>query len=153
VAWAVLMSTLSTDTFSSERTSQAVYPLLRWLLPHASDATLEVVHLLIRKSAHVAEYFVFSLLLLRALRAPERERQSQSQSHCQSQWKMRWAVTALLIAAMYAGLDEFHQSFVPSRTASGWDALLDTVAASAAQLAAWMHARRRGHTAPPAGMT
>jgi VanZ family protein len=141
------MSTLSTDTFSSERTSQAVYPLLRWLLPHASDATLEVVHLLIRKSAHVAEYFVFSLLLLRAVRAPERERQSQSQ------WKMRWAVTALLIAAMYAGLDEFHQSFVPSRTASGWDALLDTVGASAAQLAAWMHARRRGRTAPPAGMT
>jgi VanZ family protein len=151
------MSTLSTDTFSSERTSQAVYPLLRWLLPHASHATLDVVHLLMRKSAHLAEYFVFSLLLLHAVRAPERERQSQSQSQCQNQcqshWKMRWALTVVLIAAMYAGLDEFHQSFVPSRTASGWDALLDTVGASAAQLAAWMHARRRGRTAPPAGMT
>ncbi len=37
-----------------------------------------------------------------------------------------------------AALDEFHQSFVPSRTASPWDALLDTTGAAAAQIFLWL---------------
>ena len=134
VAWAALISILSTDSFSSEHTGTVVLVALRWLLPHASETTLGLLHLLIRKCAHLTEYFIFSLLLLRAIRGTERG------------WKLRWALLALAIAVMYAGLDEFHQSFVPSRTASPWDVLLDATGAAAAQAAAWIAAKRRNTT-------
>jgi VanZ family protein len=40
----------------------------------------------------------------------------------------------ILIVAGYAALDEFHQSFVPGRTAAVTDVLLDTSGGAAAQL-------------------
>jgi len=123
IAWACVISTLSTDTFSSEHTSRFILPALRWVFPHADPETLELLHAVIRKMAHLTEYFILGVLLHRALRGQERG------------WNLKWAIWAIVIAAAYASLDEFHQSFVPSRTASPWDALLDTVGASVAQIA------------------
>jgi VanZ family protein len=126
VAWAVVISVLSTDVFSSQHTSRFIIPALHWIFPRAGAETLALMHAVIRKSAHVTEYFIFSIFLVRGLRGQDRG------------WKMRWAVWAIVIAAGYAAFDEFHQSFVPSRTASPWDALLDTVGASAAQVVLWI---------------
>jgi VanZ family protein len=139
--WACLISGLSTDTFSSEHTSLVVIPVLRWLFPHADAETLKLMHGVIRKMAHVTEYFIFSVFLIHGLRGKERK------------WKLRWAIWAIVIAAGYASLDEFHQSFVASRTASPWDALLDTVGASSAQAFLWLwnllHVRNsRANTIP-----
>jgi VanZ family protein len=134
IAWAILISWASTDTFSATHTSLIIIPVLHWLFPHASAETLDRLHFFIRKGAHFAEYFAFSFLLLRALRDERRG------------WQLRWAIAALAIAAGYSALDEFHQSFVPSRTASPWDSLLDTSGAAAAQIVLWLwfrfHARR-----------
>jgi VanZ family protein len=129
--WALLMSIASTDTFSSEHTSRIILPLLQALLPHATAATLELTHFTIRKSTHFVEYFILSVLLLRAVRGNR------------GGWMIRWALGALVIAALFSMLDEFHQSFVPSRTASPWDSLLDTTGAAFAQLAAWNWLRSR----------
>jgi len=96
------------------------------MFPHASTDTLEVLHAVIRKSAHFTEYFIFSIFLMHGLRGKE------------GAWSLRLAIWAVLMAAGYAALDEFHQSFVPSRTASPWDALLDTVGASAGQIVLWL---------------
>jgi VanZ family protein len=126
ICWAGLISGLSTDTFSSEHTSIFIIPVLRWLFPHASTETLRLMHGVIRKMAHVTEYFVFSILLMHGLRGGERG------------WKLRWAIWAVVIAAGYASFDEFHQSFVPNRTASAWDALLDTTGAAGAQMFTWL---------------
>ncbi len=126
IAWACLISTLSTDVFSSEHTSVFILPVLHWLFPHAGDESLELLHAAIRKSAHLTEYFLFSIFLLHGLRGKDRG------------WKLRWAIWAVVIAAGYAALDEFHQSFVPSRTSSPWDALLDMVGASAGQIVLWL---------------
>jgi VanZ family protein len=134
--WAALISLASTDTFSAAHTSRIILPLLHLLLPQASSPTLEWLHFLIRKCAHFVEYFVFGLLLLRAVRG---ERHG---------WMLRWAVLALVIAAGYSALDEFHQSFVPSRTASPWDSLLDTFGAAAAQVVMWAIARRHAASTP-----
>jgi VanZ family protein len=129
ILWAALISYASTDTFSEAHTSLIILPILRWLMPHASAATLEYAHMFIRKGAHFTEYLVFSVLLLRAVRDDRRG------------WQLRWALAALALAAGYSALDEFHQSFVPSRTASPWDSLLDTAGAAAAQAAVWFRAR------------
>ncbi len=130
--WAVLISYASTDAFSSSHSSLIIIPALHWLFPSASAATLEGIHFFIRKSAHFIEYFIFSVLLMRGARGKE------------PGWKLKWAIWALLIAACYSALDEYHQSFVPSRTASRWDSLLDTTAAAVAQVALWLWFRIRG---------
>lgn len=133
VAWAGVISILSTEVFSSDHTSRFIVPILRWLFPAAAPDTLVFLHTLVRKSAHLTEYFIFSIFLVRALRGNERG------------WTLRWAVWAIAIAASYAALDEFHQSFVASRTASPWDALIDTVGASVAQVVVKVRSLQRGN--------
>jgi VanZ family protein len=135
IAWACLISFLSTDVFSSDHTSLFIIPVLHRLIPQASAETLELMHAIIRKTAHVTEYFIFSIFLTHALRGKDRV------------GRLRWAIWAVVIAAGYASFDEFHQSFVPSRTASPWDALLDTAGASVAQVVLWLwHLPRGGVT-------
>jgi VanZ family protein len=51
-------------------------------------------------------------------------------------WKWSWGLKALLIAAAYAALDEFHQSFVPGRGGAAQDVLLDGAGAIVAQACA-----------------
>lgn len=118
--WAVLISSLSTDTFSAAHTSRIIEPVLRWLFPSISHARLEVVHHIIRKSAHFTEYFIFFVLLYHGIRASRANGRA---------WQWSWAVLAWLIAAIYSILDEVHQIFVPSRGPSAWDSALDSTAA------------------------
>jgi len=97
-----------------------------------------VVHYLIRKSAHFTEYFVFCLLLYRAVRAGR------------SGWRWSWGFAALLIAAGYSITDEMHQVFVPSRGPSAYDSLLDSAGAFVALIALWLWFRRRTVIPPEA---
>jgi VanZ family protein len=126
MVWACLIWTFSTGAFTTQHTSRYIVPFLRWLFPHLVLETLLAIHQTIRKCAHVFEYFVFSLLILRGLRAGIKERH------------LAWALAAIAIVAAYAALDEFHQSFVPGRGASVWDVLLDASGGAAAQLVAWL---------------
>ncbi|HKD64831.1 MAG TPA: VanZ family protein [Candidatus Acidoferrales bacterium] len=132
ILWAVVISTFSTGTFTSENTSRVIIPMLRWLLPHAGPETLSLIHYVIRKSGHFIEYFVLGLLLIHALRAGKRD------------FSLRWALMAVLIVAGYASLDEFHQRFVPGRGAAVSDVLLDTTGGAAAQLVVAAFMRWRG---------
>lgn len=125
-----MIFSFSTDTFSGEHTQGVVVGILRVLLPHTPESTLLMLHDLIRKCTHVAEYFIFGMLLFRAIRMPEQG------------WQWHWAFLAILIAVLYASSDEIHQIFVPSRGASFFDALLDSGGACLAQLAAWIVNRR-----------
>jgi VanZ family protein len=118
--WSLLIFSMSTDTFSAEHTGSIIEPILRWIYPAITAQQFAVIHHLIRKSAHFTEYFVYGLLLYRGVRRGR------------TGWHWSWAFVAILLAAVYAGLDEFHQSFVPSRTASPWDSLLDTTGSIAA---------------------
>lgn len=130
-AWAALISTFSTHWFSEAHTSRVIFPILRFLFPHASMAFLFRAHHLIRKSAHLFEYFVFSLLLLRMIR------------NARPGWRITWALAAILIVFGFACLDEFHQSFVPGRDAEFSDALLDTSGGAFAQILAALWAARK----------
>lgn len=131
-----MISVLSTGTFTSDNTASVFIPILHWLLPKASYPTLFTIHHYIRKSAHFVEYFIFSLLILRAIRGGRRNT------------RLAWALAAICIVAGYAALDEFHQSFVPGRTPAVADVLLDTTGGTAAQAIAglvllWGHVRER----------
>jgi VanZ family protein len=136
LVWAILISTFSTGAFTTENTSRVIIPVLHWLLPHTSSETLSLIHHVIRKCGHFTEYFILSLLLLRAIRAGRRD------------FGLRLALIVILVVAGYAALDEFHQLFVPGRGAAVSDVLLDTTGGAAAQLLVallvlWRGVRRR----------
>ena len=111
--WMVFIFIGSTDLMSAEHTSRFIGPFLRWFAPDITDATVAAIQLFVRKCAHLTEYAILSALLLRALR----------------QHLLAARSVAFVLAALYAVLDEFHQSFVPSRTGSPWDVLTDSIGA------------------------
>src|SRR5207247_1608920 len=114
VAWAGVIWTLSSGSFSGERTGTVILPLLSTLFPHATPGQLDAVHQGIRKLAHFAEYLILSVLLCRALDVEPRG-------------SLRAAVLALCLAGLYAGSDELHQWFVPGRAAQPLGELRDGV--------------------------
>ncbi len=118
VAWACFIFTMSTDTFSSEHTRWVFEPVLRWLDPSLTANQFELIHHFIRKCAHFTEYFIFCLLLYRGVRGDRKG------------WRC-------FCAAGYSVLDEIHQAFVASRTASAYDSLLDSIGAFAALVVLW----------------
>jgi len=52
-------------------------------------------------------------------------------------------LVAALASAIFAASDEFHQSFVPSRTGSPNDVMIDICGALAGLAICWMFASRR----------
>jgi VanZ family protein len=128
--WAVVISGFSTGAFTAENTGHIIIPILHWIFPSASPETLAFLHYTIRKCAHFTEYFILSLLLLRAIRA----------GRGGARWS--WALATILIVAAYASLDEFHQSFVPDRTPAVTDVMIDTIGGATAQLVVALFALR-----------
>jgi VanZ family protein len=107
IAWACTLFFLSTKIFSAANTSRIIVPVLRFVLPHASLATIALMHGLIRKTAHFTNYGILFWLLIRGPMVGR-----------------PYAALALCVA--YAFLDEGHQIFVPGRTASLYDVALDS---------------------------
>lgn len=114
--WMIFIFIGSTDLMSAEHTSRFLVPFLRWLAPDISTATVATIQLFFRKCAHLTEYAILAALFYRAL--------SQGRNNF---W--RAAIFTFVVAAIYASLDEFHQSFVPSRTGAAWDVMIDTCGA------------------------
>jgi hypothetical protein len=79
---------------------------------------------IIKKTAHVVEYAVFTALLYRAFK--------------ESGVKKRNAgLFSILIAILYAGSDEFHQSFTPGREPTIRDIFFDTIGSVLAIYSIW----------------
>jgi VanZ family protein len=133
-AWACFVLFASSASFSASNTSRIIRPLLLWLFPEISEASLAYAHLLVRKAAHFSEYAVVSLLAARAFRT----------SPGATLWR-RWWLAAFALVACVALADEYHQSFLPARTGTIYDSLLDAAggAAALACAALWLSLRRR----------
>jgi VanZ family protein len=125
----------STEYFGSDHTSGPLRIVFEALFGHVSDARWEHIHHYIRKSGHFIGYGLIGLTWLRAWWMTLRRSRFITD-----------AVLALLGTALIASSDEFHQSFLPNRTSSVWDVMLDCSGAIAMLLAAYIFLRwfRRG---------
>ena len=119
VIWLGVMFVGSTNLMSSEHTSRYIVPFLLQLKPGMSPRTIWIILVVARKCAHVTEYAILALLLWRALG-------SVPFLHAKI-WML--FVAALLGCAVFAASDEFHQTFIKSRTPSVRDVFLDVAGA------------------------
>jgi VanZ family protein len=136
VLWLILIAIESTAMLSATNTSRFLYPLLHYLFGMDWDS-FQTVHFYIRKSGHVVGYGMLSFLLFRAWRAT-------LPAMTNVRWTQRWAIIAILGTALVASLDEWHQTFIPSRTGTIRDVILDTCAGIGAQaiIFLWWRSRR-----------
>jgi len=104
----------STKYLGSDHTSGPLRWIFQALFGRVNSDHWEDIHHLIRKSGHFLGYGALSLAWLRA-------------------WWMTLphskfyvdAALAILGTALTASGDEFHQTFLPNRTGTPWDVLLD----------------------------
>ena len=125
ILWLIVIAIESTAMLSANNTGRILYPILHYLFgldwEHFEDW-----HFFIRKGGHVVGYGILSILLFRAWRATW-------PAMSDVKWTLRWATVAILGTAFVASLDEWHQSFIPTRTGRWQDVALDTCAGVAAQ--------------------
>lgn len=127
LAWVLLIFFWSTDLGSADRSGDLLRRAIAWLMPDLaatlSQEQIRLLNGLIRKTGHVAEYFVLACLLVRA------------QQGGQQRLSLRAVFLSAVAAAAVACLDELYQSLMPSRTSALRDVLIDTAGAAAGCIA------------------
>jgi VanZ family protein len=126
-----VMYYFSTDVFSADNTRGVLEKVFLWFVSHPSKHAMATFNYFVRKSAHFTEYAILGGLLFRAFRAGDSVR-----------WRLKWAFYSFSFAAVWALLDELHQSFTQKRGGSLWDSLLDSSGALFMLIAIWIVTRK-----------
>jgi VanZ family protein len=142
VLWLGVIAIESTSALSSENTGHFLYPVLHFLFG-VDPLSFLTWHFFLRKSGHVFGYGMLSWLLFRALRIT-------ALSSRDPNWSMVWSLLAVAGTAFVASMDEWHQSFLPSRTGTVRDVLLDTIAALVIQILVFLLVQARKKRRKPA---
>jgi VanZ family protein len=118
--WLCTLAAFSTDLFSSEHTGIILRKIIHATYGPISFQQFQTIHFLVRKSAHFVSYGLLGVFAFYSWRAmlPARPR-----------WTLRWSILALALTLLAASMDEFHQTFVASRTGTPRDVLLDMTGA------------------------
>jgi VanZ family protein len=127
--WAGVILLASNQGFSAVETGRWLSWMAGLVFESLPSAELDMVHAMVRKTAHFVEYAVLGVLTHRAffLSWPRRGD------------ALRLLGSLLLVLAC-AGMDEGHQAFLPQRTGSGWDVALDLCGALFGMLSHLLHA-------------
>ena len=131
--WLGVMFVGSTGLLSAEQTSRFLVPFLRWLKPDIATETLAQIHFFVRKLGHISEYAILAMLLWRAVRSATNLRMKKSIVF----------VAVWLACGIFAASDEFHQTFIASRTATSSDVAIDLCGAFIGLIISSIFARRR----------
>jgi VanZ family protein len=105
--------------FSSKNTGSMLYALLTRLFGPINLYDFLIFHFYLRKTGHVVGYGMLALLLLRGWRAT---------LGYSRDLLIRASVLSWIGTAFVAAMDEWHQSFIPSRTGTIHDVILDSIA-------------------------
>jgi VanZ family protein len=124
---ACVISVESTAAFGADHTTGPLRHIWEWIFGVIADDRWEIFHHLIRKTGHFIGYGLIGLAWLRA-------------------WWMTFprgsflqhASLAFMGTAFIASCDEFHQSFLPNRTGTPYDVLLDCTGATILMCVTWL---------------
>ena len=138
--WLGLIVSESSNLASAEHTAEFLYPPLHFLFG-VDRAHFPTWHFFIRKTGHFIGYFTLSWLLFRSWR--------DTFPYPGRNWAIQWARISFFMTALVASLDEWHQTFLPSRTGNLHDVLLDSTAALIAQIILFLILRKQTADAEP----
>ena len=130
----------STPAFGADHTNGPLRHLFEFLFHrHFTQPEWWLWHMSIRKGGHFTGYGIQSVAWFRALWMTWR---SEDQS------RPRIAVHALAMMGTFfvASCDEFHQTFLPNRSGSFWDVMLDCSGALVLQISIWLWMSRRARS-------
>lgn len=113
-------------------TSRFIGPLIRWIYPDVSPETLKVIHIGVRKIAHIFEYAVLAFLAVRAFTLVGGQRFGN--------WRYLVAMIPVVLVAL---TDEYRQSLDITRTGTIDDAILDIASGMLAIALLWINRRPR----------
>jgi VanZ family protein len=139
VVWIGLIVLESTDSFSAQNTSSVLYVILTHIFGAIDINKFDIFHHYLRKTGHFVGYGMLGLLLLRGWWATFRQAQNLL---------LRAILLSWLGTTMVAGLDEWHQTFIPSRTGTIRDVGLDTAASIVFLVVAYLRLRRSSDLEP-----
>jgi VanZ family protein len=131
VALGILIIAIESNEFlGSDHTSGPLRAVYEAIFGQVADARWEVIHHFIRKTGHFTGYGFIGLAWLRAwwFTLPNSR-------------FLQDAFLALLGTALIASCDEWHQTFLPNRTGTPWDVLLDCTGAITLQLIVYIGMR------------
>lgn len=130
--WLGVIFYLSSGSGSASETSRIIGPLVRFFYPAVDEMTLQTIHWLVRKAAHVTEYAILAALAARAVLGTRVE------------WLRNfWLLLPLLLVVVTASADEFNQSFNVQRSGSAWDVILDISGGALALALIWLFRRQQ----------
>jgi VanZ family protein len=115
IFWMGFIFPLTNDTLSSSSTSDFIIPIIRWFLPDTNQATIDTLHVFIRKFIHFFEYALLAFLLFRSFRGENKKN-----------LKLIWLIYTGIIAVGYGFIDESLQTLMLSRTGSIYDWLINS---------------------------
>ncbi|MBN2264570.1 MAG: VanZ family protein [Candidatus Aminicenantes bacterium] len=127
-----LIFPMGNRALGSSRLREIFAAVFLWLAPHASEQTISLAYVILRKTSHFMSYGLLAFLFYRAFRGGRGPF-----------WSKRTGFLAASAAIAYGFLDELLQTFVPSRIGSPFDWAIDTAGVlTSIALLAWMCARR-----------
>jgi VanZ family protein len=130
----------STGTFSAQNTSSWLRPVFEKVVGGMTDPVWESLHHYLRKTGHFVGYGTVGFTFLRAWL----HTRARGGISTLLPWRIECTVLAILSTAVVASCDEFHQSFIPGRTGTPVDVLLDTSGACTLCLIVWVMFWRGG---------
>jgi VanZ family protein len=120
--WLAVITAESTQTMGSGNTSRWLLQICHLLWGQADGPSFETIHFLLRKLGHLCGYGLLSALFFRAW---VKSLQLVSKMTIR-QLHLTAARLAVACTFVIACLDELHQRYLPGRTSSFHDVLIDT---------------------------
>jgi lipopolysaccharide/colanic/teichoic acid biosynthesis glycosyltransferase/VanZ family protein len=135
-----LVFPVGNKALASHRVYEIFMAAAHWIFPHITRRAAGAGYIIFRKTGHFATYGLMAFFVCRALRAGRGRR-----------WRPDLLLLAAAVAAGYAFLDEFLQSFVANRTGSPVDWAVDCAGIAFALLLTARRALRmdQGKIPPP----
>ena len=108
--WMLVIFIFSSEPHSGEATKS----IIANIIPNIkTNSLLDMINFIVRKSAHVTEYFILALLTISLLKEYTKKERTI-------------LLSSIIFCFIYAMTDEYHQSFVPGRSSLFRDVLIDT---------------------------
>ncbi len=116
IIWLGVIFAFSHQANSGEITKNIIADTIEIKVEQKTESTLDIINYVIRKSAHISEYIILTIVIF-----------SLASEYTKNNKKI--IIYGLIGCLIFASLDEFHQYFIPGRSALVTDVLIDFIGA------------------------